>query len=85
MLLNKKEQAQVFKARLNRMSGEATNMDTKLHVEELKNASDQHIISITLQNGRTVTIYNSLCGELLQENFHQGGWSMFDPVEQLSS
>lgn len=47
LLLNKKEQAQVFKARLNRIPGEVMNMATELHVEELQNASDQHIMNVT--------------------------------------
>ena len=48
----KEYQALVVRARLKRMSCEATNMAQELRAEELRHASDQHIASVTSPDGQ---------------------------------
>lgn len=51
----KKEQTLVVRARLKRMYSEAMNMDTEPRQVELSGASDCHIPSVLLLDGRRVT------------------------------
>lgn len=46
-MLNKKNRAQVARVRINRMSAKAMNVATGLHVEELRNVTDQQIVRVT--------------------------------------
>ena len=62
-LLIKKDQALVVRARLNRMSPEATNMAAELRLEELRSASNRHIASVTSPDGRQVTTDKGICEE----------------------
>ena len=48
----KEYQALVVRARLKRMSGEATNMAQELWAKELRHVADQHITSVTLSDGQ---------------------------------
>lgn len=54
LLLNKHYQALLVRGRLKGMSVEATDMPAKLRAE-LRNATDRHITSVTLLDGRRLT------------------------------
>ncbi|CAE1178594.1 unnamed protein product [Acanthosepion pharaonis] len=60
-LLIKKDQALVVRARLKRMSSEATNMAAELRAEENRNADKRHIACVTLPDKRTVTTSAGIC------------------------
>lgn len=74
-LLIKKDQALVVRARLKRMSSEASNMAAELRSEEARNASQRHIACVTLPDRRTVTTNEGICEafrDILSGAFHQG-------------
>lgn len=82
-MLNKKNQAQVVKVRINRMPAKAMYVATVLHVEELRNVTDQEIVRVTSidrqnVNNRQGYMWGNL--GLLPEIYHQEIWSKFDPV-----
>ena len=58
----KEHQALVVRARLKRMSYEATNMAHELWAEELRHASDQHITSVTLLDSQRQTTIEAIVG-----------------------
>lgn len=63
-MLIKKTQALVslvVRARLNRMSLVATNMAAELRAEEVRNASNRHIVCLTLPDKRNVTTNVDIC------------------------
>ena len=60
---SKMYQALVVKARLKRMSCEATNMAQELQVEELRCAVDIHITSVTSSDGQRRTTNEAICKE----------------------
>ena len=62
-LLIKEDQGLVVRARLKKMSPEATNMATELCAEEKRRASDRHIASITSLDGRHLTTSGGICEE----------------------
>ena len=62
----KEYQALVVRARLKRMSCEATNMAQELRAEELRHASDRHIASVTSPDGQRRTTNEAICGEFRQ-------------------
>ena len=59
-------QALVVRARLKRMSCEATNMAQELRAEELRHATDRHIASVTSPEGFRRTTNEAICGEFRQ-------------------
>ena len=59
-------QALVVRARLKRMSCEATNMAQELRAEELRHATDRHIASVTSPEGLRRTTNEAICGEFRQ-------------------
>ena len=62
----KEYQALVVRARLKRMSCEATNMAQELRAEELRHATDRHIASVTSPEGLGRTTNEAICGEFRQ-------------------
>ena len=62
----KEYQALVVRARLKRMSCEATNMAQELRTEELRHATDRHIASVTSPEGLRRTTNEAICGEFRQ-------------------
>ena len=62
----KEYQALVVRARLKRMSCEATNMAQELRAEELRHATDRHIASVTSPEGQRRTRNEAICGEFRQ-------------------
>ena len=62
----KEYQALVVRARLKRMSCEATNMAQELRAEELRHATDRHIASVTSPEGQRRTTNEAICGEFRQ-------------------
>ena len=62
----KEYQALVVRARLKRMSCEATNMAQELWAEELRHATDRHIASVTSPEGQRRTTNKAICGEFRQ-------------------
>ena len=62
----KEYQALVVRARLKRMSCEATNMAQELRAEELRHATDRHIACVTLPEGQHRTTNEAICGEFRQ-------------------
>ena len=62
----KEHQALVVRARLKRMSCEATNMAQELRAEELRHAADRHIASVTSPDGQLRTTNEAICKEFLQ-------------------
>ena len=62
----KEYQALVVRARLKRMSCEATNMAQELQAEELRHAADRHIASVTLPDGQRRTTDEAICKEFRQ-------------------
>ena len=62
----KEYQALVVRARLKRMSCEATNMAQELRAEELRHATDRHIASVTSPEGHRRTTNEAICGEFRQ-------------------
>ena len=62
----KEYQALVVRARLKRMSCEATNMAQELRAEELRHATDRHIASVTSPEGLRRTTNEAICGEFRQ-------------------
>ena len=59
-------QALVVRARLKRMSCEATNMNQELRAEELGHATDRHIASVTSPDGQRRTTNEAICREFRQ-------------------
>ena len=57
----KEHQALVVRARLKRMSCEATNMAQELRAEELRHAADRHIASVTSPDGHRRTSNEGIC------------------------
>ena len=62
----KEYQALVVRARLKRMSCEATNMAQELRAEELRHATDRHIASVKSPEGQRRTTNEAICGEFRQ-------------------
>ena len=62
----KEYQALVVRARLKRMSCEATNMAQELRAEELRHATDRHIAIVTSPDGQRRTTNEAICGEFRQ-------------------
>ena len=62
----KEHQALVVRARLERMSCEATNIAPKLRAEELRHAADRHIPSVTLPDGQRRITNEAICKEFRQ-------------------
>ena len=62
----KEYQALVVRARLKRMSCEATNLAQELRAEELRHATDRHIASVTSPDGQRRTTNEAICGEFRQ-------------------
>ena len=60
-LQNKKYQALVVRARLKRMSCEATNIVQELRAEDLWHVADRHIASATSLNGQRRTTNKTIC------------------------
>ena len=58
---NNRYQALVVRARLKRMSGEATTMAQELRAEEMRFASDRHITSVTSPDGQRRTTNEGIC------------------------
>ena len=76
----KEHQALVVRARLKRMSCEATNMAQELRAEELRHAADRHITSVTSPNGQRQTTNKAICKE-----FRQYFLKLFTREPRLSS
>ena len=62
----KEYQALVVRARLKRMSCEATNMAQELRAEELRHSTDRHIASVTSPDGQRRTTNEAICREFQQ-------------------
>ena len=62
----KEYQALVVRAKLKRMSCEATNMAQELRAKELRHATDQHIASVTSPDGQRRTTNEAICKEFRQ-------------------
>ena len=62
----KEHRALVVRARLKRMSCEATNMAQELRAKELRNAADQHIASVTLPDRQRRATNKAICKEFQQ-------------------
>ena len=62
----KEYQALVVRARLKRMSCEATNMAEELRAKELRHATDRHITSVTSPEGQRRTTNEAICREFRQ-------------------
>ena len=62
----KEHQALVVRARLKRMSCEATNMAQELQAKELRHAADRHIASVTSPDGQRRTTNEAICKEFRQ-------------------
>ena len=62
----KEYQALVVRARLKRMSCEATNMAQELRAEELRHATDRHIASVKSPEGQRRTTNKAICKEFRQ-------------------
>ena len=62
----KENQALVIRARLKRMSCEATNMAQELRAEELRHAADRHIASVTSPDEQRRTTNQAICKEFRQ-------------------
>ena len=62
----KEYQALVVRARLKRVSCEATNMAQELRAEEIRHAADQHITSVTSLDGQRRTTNEAICKEFRQ-------------------
>ena len=62
----KEYQALVVRARLKRMSCEATNMAQELWAEELRHATDRHIASVTSPEGHCRTTDEAICRKFRQ-------------------
>ena len=62
----KEYQALVVRARLKRISCEATNMAQELQTEELRHAADRQIASVTSPDGQRRTTNEAICREFRQ-------------------
>ena len=62
----KEHQALVVRARLKRMSCEATNMAQELRTEQLRHAADRHIANVTSTDGQRRTTNEAICKEVRQ-------------------
>ena len=76
----KEHQALVVRARLKRMSCEATNMALELRAEELKYVADRHIASVTSPDGQRRTTNEAIC-----KVFRQYFLKLFTREPRLSS
>ena len=76
----KEHQALVVKARLKRMSCEATNMAQELRAEKLRYAADRHIASVTSPDGQCRTT-----NEAIRKKFRQYFLKLFTGELGLSS
>ena len=81
----KEDQALVVRARLKRMTCEATNMSPELRAEELRHAADRHIASVTSPDRQRRTTNEAICKEFLtNKTFYQGARTELCSVRHLS-